>query len=131
LTFIDSNVPMYLVGAAHPHKGDARRLLEELIALRERMVTSVEVFQEILHRFGSIRRLDAVQPAFDALAGIADEILPIEMRDVEEAKAIMQGVMGISARDALHVAVMRRHGIEKILSFDSGFDGMPGISRVC
>jgi hypothetical protein len=29
---IDSNIPMYLIGAAHPHKADAQRLLEKLIA---------------------------------------------------------------------------------------------------
>jgi predicted nucleic acid-binding protein len=36
----------------------------------------------------------------------------------------------MSARDALHLAVMEQHGIERILSFDSGFDGFPGISRL-
>jgi hypothetical protein len=47
---IDSNIPMYLIGAAHPHKADAQRLLEKLIADRERLVTDAEVLQEILHR---------------------------------------------------------------------------------
>ena len=28
MIFIDSNIPMYLVGAPHPHKADARRWLE-------------------------------------------------------------------------------------------------------
>jgi predicted nucleic acid-binding protein len=35
-----------------------------------------------------------------------------------------------NARDALHVAVMEQHGIGRILSFDAGFDGFPGISRL-
>ena len=26
--FVDSNIPMYLVGADHPHKGASRALLE-------------------------------------------------------------------------------------------------------
>ena len=30
MILIDSNIPMYLVGAAHPHKSDAQRLLERL-----------------------------------------------------------------------------------------------------
>jgi predicted nucleic acid-binding protein len=30
----------------------------------------------------------------------------------------------------VHVAVMQYHGIERILSFDSGFDGFPGITRL-
>lgn len=28
MIFVDSNIPMYLVGKAHPHKLDAQRLLE-------------------------------------------------------------------------------------------------------
>ena len=45
MTFVDSNVPMYLVGAPHPHKVEAQRLLEELVAAEERLVTSAEVLQ--------------------------------------------------------------------------------------
>ena len=36
----------------------------------------------------------------------------------------------LSARDALHVAVMQGRDIDRILSFDVGFDGIPGIDRV-
>lgn len=49
MIFLDSNIPMYLVGAPHPHKRDARRILEGLITDGERLVTDAEVFQEILH----------------------------------------------------------------------------------
>ena len=34
------------------------------------------------------------------------------------------------ARDALHVAVMRQHGVEEILSFDRAFDVVPDIRRL-
>jgi predicted nucleic acid-binding protein len=80
---VDSNVPMYLIGASHPHKADAQRLLERLNGARERLVTDAEVMQEILHRYVAIDRRDAIQPAFDVL-----------------------------------------------LSFDAGFDGVPGITRL-
>src|SRR5258706_16339815 len=53
---IDSNIPMYLVGADHPHKADARRLLESAIGAGERLVTDAEVLQEILHRYVAIDR---------------------------------------------------------------------------
>jgi predicted nucleic acid-binding protein len=36
----------------------------------------------------------------------------------------------LTARDAIHLAVMREHGIEVILSFDRHFDGLPGVSRL-
>lgn len=130
MIFVDSNVPMYVVGADHPHKVDARRLLERCVADGERLVTDVEVLQEILHRYVAIDRRDAIQPAFDALLGTVDEVIAVELRDVERAKTIVLGRRRLSARDALHVSVMEREGITRILSFDSGFDGYPGIRRV-
>jgi len=127
---IDSNVPMYLVGADHPHKVDARRLLEKLIVDGERLVTDAEVLQEILHRYVAIARRDAIQPALDALLTIVDEVVPIEAADVLAARDVLLGTPALSARDAIHVAIMRRHGIDRILSFDRGFDGMAGIRRL-
>lgn len=121
---------MYLVGAPHPHKQDAKRLLERCTAARERLVTNAEVFQEILHRFVAISRRDAIQPAFDALLAIADEVFPVNLSDVERAKTIVFGNQRLSARDALHLAVMERQGIDRILSFDTGFDAVPGVDRI-
>jgi hypothetical protein len=130
MIFIDSNVPMYLVGAAHPHKANARRLLEASIARGDRLVTDVEVLQELLHRYTAIDRRDAIQPAFDALQGVVDEIYTVERADVERAKAIVLERRQLSARDSLHAAVMARRGVGRILSFDQGFDGLPGVTRV-
>ena len=130
MIFIDSNIPMYLVGKPHPHKADAQRLLEKLISDRERLVTDAEVLQEILHRYVGIRRRDAIQPAFDALLGIADQVLPVDAAAASRAKDIVLGHKQLSARDALHLAIMEQHGIERVLSFDAGFDGFPGITRL-
>ena len=88
------------------------------------------MLQEILHRYVALDRRDAIQPAFDALLGVVDEVLPIDRADVERAKAIVLGKSSLSARDALHVAVMERHGVARIMSFDAGFDGLPGIVRM-
>jgi predicted nucleic acid-binding protein len=130
VVFIDSNVPMYLVGAAHPHKVDARRLLDRLIAERQRLVTSAEVLQEILHRYVAIDRRDAIQPAFDALLGVVDEVLPVDRDTVEAAKAIVLGRHRLSARDAVHAAILDRHAITRVFSFDTGFDTLPNVERI-
>ena len=130
MIFIDSNVPMYLIGSEHPHKIDAQRLLERCIADGERLVTDAEVFQEILHRYAAIKRKDAISPAFQAISGIVDEVFAVELRDVERAKDILLGTQRLSARDALHLAIMERNQIETILSFDAGFDEYPGITRL-
>jgi predicted nucleic acid-binding protein len=127
---VDSNIPMYLIGAPHNHKSDAQRLLEKLVSDRQRLVTDAEVLQEILHRYVAINRQDAIQPAFDALLGIVDQVLPIDRTVAERAKEIVLGTRQMSARDAVHLAVMEQHGIDQILTFDSGFDGFPGITRL-
>lgn len=121
---------MYLVGTPHPHKSDAQRLLEGLVSQRQRLVTDAEVLQEILHRYGAIDRRDAIQPAFDALLGVVDQVLAVDLEVAERAKQIVLGHRRLSARDAVHLAVMEQHGIQQILSFDSGFDGFPGVTRV-
>jgi predicted nucleic acid-binding protein len=79
---------------------------------------------------GAIRRPDFIQPAFDALLGITDQIFAIDRAAAERAKEIVLGQPRLSARDALHLAVMEQHEIDRILSFDSGFDGFPGIERL-
>jgi predicted nucleic acid-binding protein len=130
LIFVDSNIPMYLLGAPHPHKADAQRLLERCIADEERLVTDVEVLQEILHRYAAIGRRDAIPPAFEALLGVVDEVFPIELPDVERARDMLLAAAELSARDALHAAVMERRGINSILTFDGGFDSLPGVRRL-
>lgn len=121
---------MYLVGAAHPHKSDAQRRLERLINDRERLVTDAEVLQEILHRYVAIKRLDAIQPAFDAILKIVDDVIAIDRAAADKAKQIVLAYHYLSARDAIHLAVMEQSGISRILSFDSGFDTVPGVTRI-
>jgi predicted nucleic acid-binding protein len=127
---IDSNIPMYLAGTLSPHKTDAQRLLEKLVSQRQRLVTDAEVLQEILHRYVAINRRHDVQPAFDAILNVVDEVLPVDRAIVERAKEIVLSYQRLSARDAVHLAVMEHHSIDQILTFDAGFDGFPGITRL-
>ncbi len=130
MIFVDSNVPMYLVGAPHEHKTDAQRLVERAVLDRRRLTTSAEVLQEILHRYAAIRRRDAIDAAFDVLLALVDVVLPVTGDDVRDARALLLEQPDLTARDALHVAVMRRHEIGTILSFDRGFDAVAGIERL-
>ena len=130
MIFVDSNVPMYLVGAVHPHKRDAQHILEKLTAAGERMVTDAEVLQEILHRYTAIGRPEAIDPAFEVLLDVADAVYSIEAGDVLTARRILRGPARLSARDCLHLAVMERHEVRRILTFDQDFDRYPNVTRV-
>ena len=130
MIFVDSNIPMYLVGSPHPHKTDAQRLLEQCVADGERLVTDAEVLQEILHRYAGIGRRDAIGPAFESLLAVVDEVFPIELADVERARDVLLANPQLSARDAIHAAVIERYAVATILTFDGGFDGLAGVTRL-
>ena len=119
---------MYLIGGEHPNRDRARGLLEIAVSGRERLVTDAEAFQEILHRYVAIDRREAIEPAWTALRKLVDEVFPIELEDIERARRLVS-TSRLGARDALHVAVMQRHDIEEILTFDAAFDAVPGIRR--
>jgi uncharacterized protein len=128
--FVDSNIPMYLVGAAHPHREAALQPLEAAIVRRERLVTDVEALQEILHRFVAIGRLDAIQPAFEVFLDLVDEVLPVTLPELERARTPVLSGRDLSARDAPHLAMMEAVGIRRILSFDADLDRYPGLQRL-
>ncbi|HEX5239467.1 MAG TPA: type II toxin-antitoxin system VapC family toxin [Candidatus Limnocylindrales bacterium] len=129
MIFVDSNIPMYLVGGAHPNRDLARQAVELAIARREPLVTDAEAFQEILHRYVAIDRRDAIDAAWRTLRALVDDVAAIELGDVEAARALVVTTK-LTARDALHVAVMRRLAVEEILTFDRDFDLVPGIRRL-
>ena len=74
--------------------------------------------------------MDAIDAAFRSLDAIADEVLTYGMPEIRVARTIIESVQGVSARDALHVAVMRSRRVNRILSFDQGFDVVPGVQRL-
>lgn len=130
MIFTDSNIPMYLIGASHPHKTEAQVLLERLIAAGQRLVTDAEVLQEILRRYTAIDKREAIGPAFQVILGVVDEVFAIEKADVLRAGEIAQNRALLPARDAVHIAVMERQGIRSVLSFDADFDRWPGLKRI-
>ena len=128
MIFVDSNVPMYLVGA--PHRN--RDLLEEFLRQHasDDYVTSAEVYQEIIHRFVAIDRRDAIDDAFQLLDDLVVSVFAITRDDVERARQIAHDQQAIAARDCLHLAVMERRAVAAALTFDAGFSLRPGIVRV-
>ena len=71
-----------------------------------------------------------IDPAFEAVLGIIDVVYPIEHGDVERARRILRSSPERSARDSIHIAVMHARDIDRVMRFDRGFDGIPGIQRL-
>ncbi len=57
-------------------------------------------------------------------------ISDVHGNEIRAAREMIGSVDGISARDALHVAIMRSAGVSRICSMDRGFDACLGIERL-
>jgi len=64
------------------------------------------------------------------LPNLVDEVYSIQLSDNERARDVVLSKRKLSARDATHVAVMERNSVKRILSFDSGFDSLSGLTRI-
>jgi predicted nucleic acid-binding protein len=130
--FLDANIPIYAAGRDHPLKAPCSHILRLAADHPERFLTDAEVAQELLHFYlarGTILQGVEVVLAFTTL--LAGRIEPVRAEDVVLAchLAVERGA-GLSARDLLHAAVMRRLGVTHIISADRGFDRLPFLHRL-
>jgi uncharacterized protein len=128
--FIDSNIPMYVAGREHANRAPARRILSGARAGEFDACTSTEVLQEILCRYSSINRLDLARDVYDLFVEICPVVLSVTLADTDRARDLLCSSEGLSARDAVHAAVMLNNEVEWIATFDTGFDRVTGIKRL-
>ena len=120
MTFVDTNVFMYAVGRTHPLRLPARDFLRDALHHHQRLCTSAEVLQELLHAYLPVGRLQTLDAALELAQASAHEIWPVEAGDVLLARDAVVRFPGLGARDVLHLACCRRHGVNKIKTFDRG-----------
>ncbi len=128
--FVDSNIPMYVAGSEHPNRAPASRFLEEALGGEFDLCTSTEVLQEILYRYASLDRLDLAEQVYDFFVALIPEVFDVTLADTDLAKDVLVSTAGISARDAVHAAVMMNRSVESIATFDRGFDRIGWIRRL-
>ncbi|MBI4470568.1 MAG: type II toxin-antitoxin system VapC family toxin [Acidobacteria bacterium] len=129
--FIDTNIPMYAAGADHPLRGPARRVILSVATGRLDAVTDTEVFQEILYRYLHLGEREKGFRVFDHFYRIMmGRVLPIEDEDVQQARIQAERYPALSPRDLIHLAVVLRHGLEEMITTDTGFDFVKEVRRL-
>jgi predicted nucleic acid-binding protein len=130
-TFIDANVPIYAAGREHPYREPCIRVLAAVNDNPEAFVTDAEVFQEIMHHDLRTERRDAGQVVVESFAAMMQgRVSPVTIDDVLAAGHLAKEHRGLSSRDLLHLAVMHRLGVTRVITADTDFDRVPGIIRV-
>jgi len=129
--FIDANIPMYAAGTVHPLKEPSQRVVMAVATGHLDAVTDAEVLQEILYRYLHIGEREKGFRVFDHFYRIMlGRILPIEDADVQQARFLAQQHPGLSPRDVIHLAVMKRYGVMEILTADTAFDKIEQVRRI-
>ncbi len=132
VVFVDVNVPMYAAGKPHVYKEACVWLLTEIADGRLPAAIDTEIIQEILYRYGSLRRWDIAVQMSISLMDMMPVVYSIQIVDMYTAVelAARYGPQGIKARDLIHAAVMQNNGLTQIVSTDKHFDQIEGIVRL-
>jgi predicted nucleic acid-binding protein len=128
--FVDANIPMYTVGKEHPLKAGCRQAMVRISDEVIDAVTDVEVHQEIMHRYLSLKMPAQARQVSSDFQEVVSEVLPITLTDLTRARELSMNYPTLDARDLLHLAVMLNHGLTRILSTDAHFDVIGEIERI-
>ncbi len=89
------------------------------------------MFQEVLHHYLRTERRDAGQVVVESFAAIMyGRVSPVTIDDVLAAGRLARTHQDLSTRDLLHLAVMHRLGVTRIVTADADFGRVPGIIRL-
>ena len=63
---------------------------------------------------------------------LVPQILSVTAADIQTAVTLFQqyGEQGVRARDTIHAAVMQNHGLTQVISSDTHFDLICGLTRL-
>jgi len=129
--FLDTNIPIYAAGQEHPLKEPCVRLLTLAVEHPANFVTDAEVLQELLHRYRRHHDWPLGRSIIQHFALLMEErIEDVCGVDVQAAVALLDQHPSLSARDLLHLAIMDRLGVKKLISADRDFDAVARITRL-
>ena len=128
--FIDTAVIMYAAGAQHALQQPCIRVMDHVSAGALDATTSVEVIQEILHRYLSVRRPDVGSRVARQTLDIFAPVLPISHALMRRVPDLAARYPTLSARDLVHVATCVHEGISEIVSPDQAFNGVAELRRL-
>lgn len=130
--FMDVNVPMYAAGQPHRYQSPCRQIMKAIAEERLSAVIDTEIIQEILYRYGALQRWEiAVSMAIDVMT-LTPTILPVTEQEIRLTVDMFDryAKKGATARDLIHVAVMKTNELAEIISVDEHFDMVDGIQRI-
>lgn len=127
---VDANVALYALGGPRPWREPCAQFLKDVTSGKGRGYASVEMIQEVL--FHRLRRTgDRRLAALDA-RDVRSALITLDFNDevLDTSLRLIEQLPGVRGRHAVNAATALVYGISKIASTDTGFDRVPGLTRV-
>ena len=130
MIFLDTTVLLYAVGDSHPLKPACQEIVRLILSQELQATTTIEVIQEFTHvRSRRRSREDAARYA-RSYAGLLQPLVVIEDIDLHAGLEIFEQVPRLGAFDAVLAAVARRRGASSLVSADTAFGLVSGLSWI-
>jgi predicted nucleic acid-binding protein len=129
--FLDTNIPIYAAGWAHPLKEPSARILALVAEHPHEFITNVEVVQELLHRYLRLGVWESGRVVVEQfMVLMEDRIEAVLVEDAATMVELATSCPDVGTRDLLHAAVMRRLGVDRIVTADRDFERVAGVERL-
>ncbi len=128
--FLDTAVLMYAAGSEHVLRAPCARIVAAVREGELHATTSVEVIQEIVHRYVSIGRPEAARTMAADTLDLFAPVLPVTHAVMRRIPDLVARYPTLQARDLVHVATCVHEGITEIISPDRGFDEVAEVTRL-
>ena len=136
---LDANILAYAIDADAPQNAAARALLEAARDPAARLYVTAQIICEFYSVITNPKRVakvtapaDAVRIVSNVLALPGLYVLPTPSQTVRLLVELLQQkpVSGAGIFDLQIIATMQANGIERIYTFDSGFQGVAGLTAI-
>lgn len=88
------------------------------------------MIQELVHRYLSIRRVDAAASVAREVLASFGPVLAVDHAIVARLPELVSRYPGLTTRDLVHVATCIEEGITDIVTPDRGFDRVREVRRI-
>lgn len=121
MIFVDTNVLIYALGAEHPAREPARRILAAVAEGRANATTTTDVIQEFAHVYSRRRpRSDAARHALRYVA-LLEPLAVIGPAELERGLGLFERYAGLGAADAVLAATAQASQAQAFVSADRAF----------
>jgi predicted nucleic acid-binding protein len=123
---LDTNVLVYAVGAEHPLRGPARRLITALRDGELQATTSVLVLQEFTYVYARRRGPEAAAGLARSYIDLLEPLIPVEQPHLMTALRLLERY-DVRPSDAL-LAAAALHTSQTIVTADKALGGVPDVT---